>query len=98
MVQTCWVSLQYTVKKRLAILVSDIRAGDGKMANLFLQCICQTQGDFSNNMDHLSILVCTKVLLKQESTMKNGISTEINFRSETVINPFIRRGAVQVVS
>jgi hypothetical protein len=54
------------------------------MSNLFLQCVNQTQGDFSNNMDHLSILVCTKVLLKQESTMKNGISTEINFRLETV--------------
>ncbi len=74
MVQTCWVLLQYT---RLAILVSNIPAGDEKMSTLFLQCIYQTQGDFSNNMDHLSILVCTKVLLKQESTMKNGISTEI---------------------
>ncbi len=64
-------------KKMLTILVSDIPAGDGKMANLFLQCRSQTQGDFSNNMDHLSILVCTKVLLKQESTMKNGIAQKL---------------------
>jgi hypothetical protein len=35
-------------------------------------------------MDHVRIVVCTKVLLKQESTMTNGISTEINFRLETV--------------
>jgi hypothetical protein len=45
------LSISYTVKKRLAIflypagdvparesLVSDIPAGDGKIANLFLQC------------------------------------------------------------
>ncbi len=67
-------------------MVSDIPAGDGKMANLFysVQCICQTQGDLSNNMDHLSILVCQGVIEARKYTMKNGISTEINFRFDTV--------------